>query len=254
MQTKIGWVGKAIVQCLLFPLMFKNACQWQRTKKATGKKTKPQPLSSLCHSCRKSTPAVFRLEKLQSQAWPVNRKVLSWSMKESAYVRDRETRDPLVYKLSLRTPCRWQTLWHVLALLKVAVLLKMGGKVAGTQNLEKGTDMSVFLSAPWFLLTVGKPCCSAPHRPGAPGDMLLSWWSSRGHFFGIGYIKQCPVCGFITAVSCRVQMRLGCFFWGGAQYSESICSNRPRKTIFKISTQRTCTLHSSPPLLLSTLD
>lgn len=82
-------------------------------------------------------------------------------MKESAYVRDRETRDPLVYKLSLRTPCRWQTLWHVLALLKVAVLLKMGGKVAGTQNLEKGTDMSVFLSAPWFLLTVGKPCCSA---------------------------------------------------------------------------------------------
>lgn len=90
--------------------------------------------------------------------------------------------------------------------------------------------------------------------PGAPGDMLLSWWSSRGHFFGIGYIKQCPVCGFIAAVSCRVQMRLGCFFWGGAQYSESICSNRPRKTIFKISTQRTCTLHSSPHLLLSTLD
>lgn len=53
----MGWVGKAIVQCLLFlPVAIANACQWEGTKTAMGKKTKPQPPSWLCQSCRKKTP------------------------------------------------------------------------------------------------------------------------------------------------------------------------------------------------------
>lgn len=96
----------------------------------------------------------------------------------------------------------------MLTLLKVAVPMGFGGKAPDTQNLEKEIDVSVFLSALWFVLTLRKPCCSVPHWPGAPGGTLLSWWSSRGHFFGIGYIRQCPVCGFIAAASCR----LGCLF------------------------------------------
>lgn len=51
--TKMGWVGEATGQCLLFPPMLKSTCKWERTKTAMGKKHKPQPLSKLCQSCRK---------------------------------------------------------------------------------------------------------------------------------------------------------------------------------------------------------
>lgn len=97
-------------------------------------------------------------------------------------------RDGLIYKLSLRTPCRWRTLGHVLTLLKVAMPLGLGGKAPDTQNLEKEMDVPVFLSALSLVLTLRKPCCCVSHWPGAPGGTLLRWWSSRGHFFGISYI------------------------------------------------------------------
>jgi len=36
MQTKIGWVGKAIVQCLLFPPMLKNTLPMGGNKNSHG--------------------------------------------------------------------------------------------------------------------------------------------------------------------------------------------------------------------------
>lgn len=69
-----------------------------------------------------------------------------------------------------------------------------GGNVPGARNLEEGVDVSVCLSALWFLLTIRKPCWSVPRRLAAPGDTLLSWGSSSGHFFGIGYIGQNVLC------------------------------------------------------------
>lgn len=96
-------------------------------------------------------------------------------MKESVYVGDRETRScdlPALAEIPLKmvnsVTCADIAQSHC----------GEGGNVPGAQNLEEGVDMSVCLSALWFLLTIRKPCWSVPRRLAAPGDTLLSWGSS----------------------------------------------------------------------------
>lgn len=240
-----GW-AKLLCNVCFFLQCSKVLANGREQKTATGKKIKTQPLSWLCHSCSKKPPATFRLDNLHSRTWhwplPVHRNVLQWDMKESVYAGDRETRpcdlqalmedtvhmvnSPMCWRCS-ESLCRWR-----------------GGRVPGTCNLEEGAEVSVFLSAFWFLLTIRKSCWSVPCRLAAPGDPLQSWWSSRGPFFGIGQNVLCVDSSLLCPGGPR---------WGGAQCTESICSNRPRKTIFKTSTQRTSVLCFLLPLL-STLE